>query len=104
MSLTNTAQRYGGVTKSFHWLTALMILTLIGLGLYADLPTATDAELAHKAWTFSLHKTLGVATFFVALARILWALSQLKPGLLHADRRAEAFWQNSCTGRFTVPS
>lgn len=92
MPLTNTHQRYGGVTKTFHWLTALLILTLILLGWIADeLPFDTDTELARKAWLFSLHKTLGVAAFFVAVARILWALSQPHPGLLNADKRLESF-------------
>lgn len=92
MALSNTHIRYGGVTKSFHWLSALLILTLIGLGLFSeDLPYTTDAEVARKAWFFSLHKTLGVLAFFVALARILWALSQPKPGLLNADKKLESF-------------
>ena len=92
MALANTSQRYGSVTKTFHWLTALLILSLIGLGLFAeDLPYQTDAELARKAWFFSLHKTLGVLAFFVALLRILWAVSQPKPGLLNADKPMESF-------------
>ncbi|MFD2739892.1 cytochrome b/b6 domain-containing protein [Sulfitobacter aestuarii] len=92
MALSNTAQRYGGVAKTFHWLTALLILTLIPLGLYAEwLPHETAAELSRKAWMFSLHKTLGVAVFFTALARIVWALSQPRPVLLNAERRFEAF-------------
>ena len=92
MALTNTAQSYGGVAKTFHWLTALLILTLIPLGWYAhELPYETDAQLAQKAWLFSLHKTLGVTAFFVALARILWAIAQPKPGLLNADKKLESF-------------
>ena len=91
MALTNTDTRYGAVTKTFHWLTALLILTLIPLGIYANgLPYDTSEELALKAYYFSLHKTLGVAVFFVALARIAWALSQPKPGLLHPDRKLES--------------
>ena len=92
MPLTNTHSRYGGVTKFFHWVTALLILTLIALGVFAeDLPYDTDAELTRKAWFFSLHKTLGVLAFFVALARILWALIQPRPGLLNADKKLESF-------------
>ncbi|MFQ1700649.1 cytochrome b/b6 domain-containing protein [Loktanella agnita] len=90
MSLANTATRYGAVTKLFHWATALLILVLIPLGAIANrLPYETDAQLALKAQLFSVHKTLGVAVFLVALARILWALTQTKPGELHPDRRAE---------------
>ena len=77
MALGNTSTRYGAFSKSFHWLTALLILTLIPLGLFAkNLPYETQEELARKAWFFSLHKTLGVTVFFVAFLRILWALSQ----------------------------
>ncbi|MBW4708521.1 cytochrome b/b6 domain-containing protein [Roseobacter sp. YSTF-M11] len=91
MSLSNTASHYGSVTKTFHWLTALLVLTLIPLGIYANsLPFDTSEQLARKAWLFSLHKTLGVTVFFVALARIVWALSQPKPGLLHPDRKVES--------------
>lgn len=92
MSLTNTEIRYGAVTKGFHWLTALLIFTLIPLGLVANwLPYETDTELARKAWMFSLHKTMGVIAFFVAVLRIFWALSQPKPGLLNADNKVESF-------------
>ncbi|MEL6211146.1 MAG: cytochrome b/b6 domain-containing protein, partial [Pseudomonadota bacterium] len=98
MSLTNTASSYGGVTKTLHWLTALLILTLIPLGVVANnmayelrnASAPSDALLAQTAWLFSLHKTLGVAVFFVALARIAWAVTQPKPGLLHPDRKAES--------------
>ena len=99
MPLANTASSYGSVAKTLHWLTALLILTLFPLGLIAnDMAYAlksgaetSDAFVARTAWLFSLHKTLGVAVFFVALARIAWALSQPKPGLLHPDRKAESF-------------
>lgn len=92
MALTNTPNRYGGVAKTFHWLTALLIITLIPMGWWANqLPYETDVQLADKAWLFSLHKTIGVAAFFVALGRILWALSQPKPGLLNAEKKVESF-------------
>lgn len=90
MPLTNTATRFGTVARALHWLTALLILTAIPLGLYAQsLPYDTSEALAVKAQVFSLHKTLGVAVFFVALARILWALTQDRPVPLHPERRAE---------------
>lgn len=90
MPATNTTARYGFVAKTFHWLTALGILTVIPLGIIAnDLPYDTAQQLAEKAWLFSLHKTVGVTLFFVALARILWAIQQPKPVPLHPNRRVE---------------
>ena len=91
MSLTNSDRSYGGAAKTFHWLTALLIFTIIPLGGVAhDMPYDTSEQLARKALLFSMHKTLGVTIFFVALARIGWAISQPKPGLLNADRPLEA--------------
>lgn len=91
-SLGNTPQSYGSVAKTFHWLTALLILTAIPLGLIAeDWGYETSAQLATKGWLFSLHKTIGVSVFFVALLRILWALTQPKPVLLHPDRKIESW-------------
>ncbi|SNR42235.1 cytochrome b/b6 domain-containing protein [Puniceibacterium sediminis] len=92
MPLTSTATRYGGVTKTLHWLTALGILCAIPLGIIAnDAPYATGEQLAQKAWLFSMHKTLGVTIFFVAILRILWALNQPKPAPLHPERRLESW-------------
>lgn len=99
MALSNTSRSYGSVSKSFHWLIALLILTVIPLGIVANglahdirdpAIASTDADIARAALLFSIHKTIGVTIFFVALARILWALSQPKPGLLNAGKRIEA--------------
>ena len=92
MATSNTTTRYGSVTRSFHWLTALLIMTLIPIAIIAhELPYDTSEQLALKAWLFSLHKTLGVSVFFVALMRIVWALTQPKPASLHPSRKVENF-------------
>ncbi len=92
MPLHDTTARYGSLTKIFHWLTALLILTAIPLGLVAEnAPYATGDELARKALLFSIHKTVGLAAFLTALLRIVWAVTQTRPGLLHPDRKLEAF-------------
>ncbi|MEY8841559.1 cytochrome b, partial [Cribrihabitans sp. XS_ASV171] len=98
MPLSNTSRSYGSVAKSFHWLTAFLILTVIPLGWIANEQAhaieaggATDAEVARAATLFSLHKTIGVAIFFVALARITWAMTQTRPGLLNGENRVEAY-------------
>lgn len=92
MRLTNTSASYGLIARSFHWLMALLILTMIPLGKYANLaPFSTDAEFARKFMLFSLHKTLGIIIFGLAVLRILWALWQPRPGPLHPERRVETF-------------
>ncbi|WP_170382752.1 cytochrome b/b6 domain-containing protein [Ruegeria atlantica] len=100
MPSTNTFSSYGSVTKTFHWLTALLILTALPLGWFANqLAHAiydpniaiTEADIIWAARLFTAHKTVGVTVFFVALTRILWAMTQTKPGLLNADNKLEAF-------------
>ncbi|WP_022704732.1 cytochrome b/b6 domain-containing protein [Pseudorhodobacter ferrugineus] len=90
MSTHNTANSFGTVTRSLHWLTALLILTAIPLGIIAnDMAYDTSAALAQKAQLFSYHKTIGIAAFGVAALRILWAITQTHPAPLHPERRAE---------------
>jgi len=90
MPVTNSASAYGTVAKTFHWAIALLILTLIPLGLVANaVPFDSPEELTRKATLFSIHKTLGITVFFTALARIIWAISQPKPASLNPDRKVE---------------
>ena len=99
MQAGNTIERYGWVTKTFHWTIALMILSMFPLGWVAstlagwiEAPdiSVTDNTIAWTKLLFSIHKTLGVTIFFLAILRILWALSQPKPGLLNGDNAPEA--------------
>ncbi len=90
MPLANTAARYGTVSKSFHWLTALLVLALWPLGWFANAwPYDTQEAFDTKWLLFSLHKTLGVALFAVALARVGWTLTQPHPKPLNGENRAE---------------
>ncbi len=90
MPAQNTPQSFGTVARTFHWLTALLILTAIPLGVIANrLPYDTAEALATKAQLFSIHKTIGVAAFLIALGRIGWAMTQTRPVPLHPDRKAE---------------
>ena len=51
MTFSNTASQYGSVTKTFHWLTALLILTALPLGWFAN-------QLAHAIYDPSIPTTL----------------------------------------------
>lgn len=89
MPAHNTPNSFGLVTRTLHWLTALLILTAIPLGLIANGIAATPETITQKAQLFSLHKTLGVAAFVIGLARVFWALTQSHPAPLHPQRRIE---------------
>jgi len=100
MPAANSSTTYGFVSKSFHWLTAMLILSIIPIGIIAtnlafqiqspEVAT-TDQTVYWATLLFTAHKTLGVAAFFTALARILWAITQTKPGLLNGDRKVESW-------------
>lgn len=90
--ILNSKTHFGSVTKFFHWLTALLILTAIPLGLLANNgDLSTEEGITRTVWLFSLHKTVGIAAFFTALGRILWAVTQEHPALLNQDKPGEAF-------------
>jgi cytochrome b561/polyisoprenoid-binding protein YceI len=90
MPLSNTSTSYGAVARALHWSVALGILALFPLGLIAEnLPYDSSEALARKAALFSVHKTLGVAVFALALLRILWALVSPHPVPLNPGRRGE---------------
>lgn len=92
MRVFNTVERYGVVAAALHWMTALLILTLLPLGIYMhELPQVTGAEVEQKIWLYSLHKTLGVSVLGLAVMRIVWAAFNRRPSPLHPERRAETF-------------
>ncbi|MEZ5887235.1 MAG: cytochrome b/b6 domain-containing protein [Paracoccaceae bacterium] len=92
MPLSNTARSYGSAARLLHWAVALLILANIPLAWWAEgLPRGSDADAALLARVYSAHKTIGVAVFALALARILWAMTQPKPAPIHPERRLETF-------------
>ncbi|MFQ6552153.1 cytochrome b/b6 domain-containing protein [Aestuariibius insulae] len=96
MPLNNTEDRYGSISKLFHWSVMLLIFTLIPLGIFANrLAHAAETDPAaygrQAAFWFSLHKTLGVTLLALAILRILWTLTQTKPAPLHSERKVETF-------------
>jgi cytochrome b561/polyisoprenoid-binding protein YceI len=89
--LSNSSESYGLVAQVLHWLTALLILTLLVLGVYMhDLPTNTPSEIDTKIWLYSLHKTLGILAFAAAIVRVIWALIQPSPYPLNSERKFES--------------
>jgi len=61
---------YTATAKALHWLMALMIGGLLGLGFYmADLPLSPQ-----KIQLFSWHKWAGVTVFALVWLRLLWRM------------------------------
>lgn len=75
MQWRNSIEKYGAVAKALHWLIALMIFAMIGLGLYMD-------ELPNGPQLFEivqLHKSIGLTLLALVVLRILWRLANPVP-------------------------
>lgn len=87
MSLTNTDDEYGAVAKAFHWLTALIIFTLIPVGLYMG----TMAYGPDKLQVVLLHKSFGFLALFLVIGRIIWRIITPPPEALSTH----ASWEHT---------
>lgn len=71
------AERYGPVAQTLHWVIAIMIFIMFGLGYYMeDLPLGQQ-----KLELYNLHKSLGLTIFALAVVRLLWRLTHPAPPL-----------------------
>lgn len=67
--LKNTSKTYGWVAIFFHWISAIAIFGMFGLGLYmVDLTYYDDL---YKAAPY-VHKSIGVLLSIFVVARLLW--------------------------------
>jgi cytochrome b561 len=66
--LLDAPDRYGRVSRINHWLGAVLIIGLLGIGLYfEDLPRG-----AEKLYWMKLHISIGTIAFLFLLFRVLW--------------------------------
>lgn len=79
MQLRNDTERYGLVAILLHWLVALTVFGMFGLGLWMTGLTYYDPWY-HRAP--ALHKSIGVLLFMVMVARLLWRLRNPPPSPL----------------------
>ncbi len=92
MQVGNNSDRYGLVAQAMHWAVALLILALFGLGLLmSNLSFETEEQITRAFFIFSLHKTLGLTVFTLAILRILWAILQPHPQPLSSHKPVEVF-------------
>ena len=79
VAFKNSAARYGLFSKILHWVNALLIISLVGLGCYMVGLTYYDRWYnATLAW----HKSLGLTALGLALLMIGWQWYNPPPGPL----------------------
>ncbi len=81
-------ERYGAVAQALHWLIALLIAAMFGLGWFmTSLPIGQQ-----KFELYQLHKSLGITILALVLVRLAWRLVKgapaWPPGMRPLERRA----------------
>lgn len=73
MAFKNSSTAYGTFSKLLHWGMALIILTLIAVGIYmADLPKDTPEQKDYAFQFYGLHKSFGVIVLLLIVVRLVW--------------------------------
>lgn len=73
---TRLPARYGAVTQTLHWVTAILVLVAFIYG-----PGGSEQRVYMPARDFErqLHETLGLCVFALALLRVVWRLVDTRP-------------------------
>ena len=74
-----TVEKYSLVAKSFHWVTASVVIFLFVLGLYM-----IDLGYYDENYTvsYAVHKAVGMIGLMLATCQVVWALTHSTPALL----------------------
>ena len=73
----NTSSTYGGLSRLFHWVVGLMIITMLCVGFYM-----TDLAPSDQKWEiYGLHKATGVVVLALVFLRFGWRLINIIPDL-----------------------
>jgi len=79
MQWKNNTTHFGLVAVTLHWLVALVVIGLFGLGLWMTELDYYDTWYKQGPW---LHKSIGISLFFVVITRIGWRLITPPPAAL----------------------
>ncbi|MDH5570711.1 MAG: cytochrome b [Gammaproteobacteria bacterium] len=76
--LKNTSTEFGTLSKGLHWVMALVIFSLLAVGLYM---AALDEKDPARLDIYNLHKSFGVLAMMLIVARIVWLKITPAPAL-----------------------
>lgn len=86
MSIKNTVEQFGKISKGFHWLMALMVMALLAVGLVMD-----DLSGVTKLRVYNLHKSFGIMVLALVLCRIGWHVYSRRPKPVAGLKKYEIF-------------
>lgn len=72
--LRNTQYSYGSVSKIFHWIIAVLIMSMLAAGF-----TMFNLKASPLKWQlYSIHKATGVVILMLVALRLIWRLSNIR--------------------------
>ena len=86
MQWKNSTTRFGVIAVALHWLVALSVFGLFGLGLWMTELDYYDNWYKQGPW---LHKSIGVLLFFVVIFRLCWRVLTPPPVALTSHKQWE---------------
>ena len=86
MQWKNSTTRFGLIAIALHWLVALTVFGLFGLGLWMTGLDYYDSWYKQGPW---LHKSIGVVLFFVVIFRLYWRVLSPPPVALTSHKSWE---------------
>jgi len=75
MAIDESGSRYGGAAIALHWLTAVLIVANLALGLSMVPLPIIPRKLQWYAW----HKWIGITVFLLTCARLAWRQARPAP-------------------------
>jgi cytochrome b561 len=106
--MKQTPSRYTKTAIILHWLIAIFIALMFGLGWFmADLPKEAPKQLAYdlfdlgvytwqlaeeaspRTFYFNLHKSLGLSVLALIVLRVLWRITHTPPAALSSYKAIE---------------
>lgn len=85
MKFKNTAESYGVLSKSFHWVMALLVVGMLCLGLLMD----DISPITTKIQAYNLHKSFGLLVLTLGLCRIAWHVYSRRPKMVAGMKKIE---------------
>jgi cytochrome b561 len=68
MSLRNTPDSFGLVSRALHWTMALLVIAMLALGLRIE---GMEPGLSNL-WLYGLHKGIGIILLALVVLRLIW--------------------------------
>ncbi len=91
MTIKNTDNSYGNISKYFHWGMFVILLGLVILGSYMhELPDDTPDQMSYKMGLYDMHKSFGILILLLVVFRLGWRIINPVPKMSDSISKIES--------------